>query len=78
MKKEYLIIAAILIGAVLFRLWLTSLAPQPFWSDQQEYETYVGRIFNHPWTAVFYPLLILASAVGLGYLRKIGTFFSAP
>lgn len=75
MNKKRMALAAIFLVGVLFRLWLIARAPQPFGYDQQEYETYATRIFNHPWMAAShsyrsypYPLMLAVfyKIVGLG------------
>lgn len=82
MKKELFFIAVILLGGVLFRLWITGFVPQPFWSDQQEYETYAERIFNHPqmlashsYRSYPYPLMLAVFYKIVGFGNHQAVFF---
>lgn len=73
---------AIFLASVVLRLWFISLAPQPFGYDQQEYETYATRIFNHPWMAAShsyrsypYPLMLAMFYKVVGFGNHPAVFF---
>lgn len=63
-------------------MWFITLAPQPFWSDQQEYETYAERIFNHPqmlashsYRSYPYPLMLAVFYKIVGFGNHQAVFF---
>lgn len=72
--RTYFVVFLFFAG-ILFRMWFIGLNPQPFWSDQQEYETYAARIFHNPWMLAShsyrsypYPLIlaVVYKIVGFG------------
>lgn len=81
-SKEHAALIAFLFVSVVFRLWFTGLVPQPFGYDQQEYETYAARMFNHPWMAAShsyrsypYPLMLAVFYKIVGFGNHPAVFF---
>ncbi len=73
--REPIIVYALVLGGIVFRLWFIALAPQPFGWDQYEYEMYAKKIYEHPrmlashsYRSYPYPLLLagLYKIVGFG------------
>ncbi len=46
--KTVLLLLAIFILGIIFRLWIASLAPQPFINDQKDYEWFATKILRDP------------------------------
>lgn len=79
--RNYFVVLLFL-ASILFRMWFITLAPQPFWSDQQEYETYAARIFNHPqmlashsYRSYPYPLMLAVFYKIVGFGNHQAVFF---
>jgi hypothetical protein len=79
--KELLLVLAVFIVAVAFRLWFISLAPQPFIYDQEEYETYASKmtyqnIFSsHTYRSYPYPLFLTIIYKFAGFGNHQAVFF---
>lgn len=81
MKKEYFLLFIGCVVAIVFRLWLISVSPQPFVYDQWEYHTFALQILHN---GIFadsarlygYPLLlaIIYKLFGLGNIQAIFVF----
>lgn len=69
-----IIICALLVLGILFRLWFITLSPQPFGWDQYEYELYAAKIFNHPWMAASHSYRSYPFPLMLALLYKIVGF----
>lgn len=81
--RTYIAGAAIFVVAVLFRLWLIHLVPQPFIYDQTEFEYYAQKIVTAPYmlaahTYRFYPYPLLLALIykiaGFGNHAVVFTF----
>lgn len=73
MRKHAVLL--LFLASMLFRMSFISLFPQPFGYDQQDYETYAGKMFNaslmlasHSYRSYPYPLMlaVLYKVVGFG------------
>ena len=79
--KEAIIVVLFFVIGIAFRLWFVSLAPQPPYYDQDEYETYAGKIMDHGMLASNsyrtypYPLLLAVTYTVVGFGNRQAIFF---
>ncbi len=81
--REITLLGLYLSIGILFRLWLASLAPQPFINDQRDYDYFAGKILadphmiaSHSFRTYPYPMLLalLYRFVGFGNHQAVIVF----
>jgi len=79
--KEISLVYFVCLIGILFRLWFISLAPQPPYYDQDEYEKYAKKIMDNNMLASNsyrtypYPLLLAATYNVVGFGNRQAIFF---
>jgi hypothetical protein len=73
-QKTFFGLAAIFFVAILFRLWITHLVPQPFIFDQTEYEYYAQKIFSAPFMLAAHTYRSYPYPLMLAYIYKVVGF----
>lgn len=81
MKSTYVLLTSIFLLGIIFRLWFISLAPQPPYYDQDEYERYAskmvdhGLLASHTYRSYPYPLFLAFTYKIVGFGNRHFIFF---